>query len=527
MMNRSPRFTSILFALLLSVSAVVAQQPAAKQQQPTADPSATSGKNAAKVAPAGLLPVVLGEGTPGTITKWTGSGIVNTIGNSVMIEDGAGRIGIGTATPTSKLTVRGMIETTLGGYKFPDGTVQTSAFSAGQVVSSLNNLKGDVTIAAGANITITPSGKTLIIAAPNSLTSISHDATITGNGTSGSPLGVAIPVNLIGSGPDSILNVRHTDGGTGVAVEGSVRVKASDFSVPGFASFAVQAIGGKASAGSGGDGVSAAGGEGLNAGEGVRTVGGNSSGAIGGNGVNARGGDSTNLGVGGFGGHGVTTIGGLGIGAGRSGGIGIIANGGLSQDGATRGDAGQFIGNVEVTGNLSKGGGSFKIDHPLDPENKYLYHSFVESPDMKNIYDGVVKLDANGEAVVELPEWFQALNRDYRYLLTAIGAPAPTLFIAEEVRNNRFKIAGGFPGLKVSWQVTGIRQDAFANKNRIQIEEEKTERERGTFLHPEAFAQPEERAVEWARHPELMRQMKETRLKQMEEMKQKAQSPNR
>jgi hypothetical protein len=95
-----------------------------------------------------------------------------------------------------------------------------------------------------------------------------------------------------------------------------------------------------------------------------------------------------------------------------------------------------------VIGNLSKGGGSFKIDHPLDPANKYLYHSFVESPDMMNVYNGNVVLDANGEAVVVLPDWFEALNRDFRYQLTCIGGFAP-VYIAEEIANNQFKIAGG------------------------------------------------------------------------------------
>ena len=79
------------------------------------------------------------------------------------------------------------------------------------------------------------------------------------------------------------------------------------------------------------------------------------------------------------------------------------------------GYAGYFDGQVQVTGNLSKGGGSFKIDHPLDPANQYLYHSFVESPDMMNIYNGNVTLDDKGEAVVTLPGWFEALNRDFRY----------------------------------------------------------------------------------------------------------------
>jgi hypothetical protein len=115
-------------------------------------------------------------------------------------------------------------------------------------------------------------------------------------------------------------------------------------------------------------------------------------------------------------------------------------------------------------------GGSFKIDHPLDPANKYLCHSFVESPDMKNLYDGVVVLDNKGKAVIELPDWFGILNKDFRYQLTDIGSPGPNLYIAEEIsdmastntntkysssksssnkneKNNssssRFKIAGG------------------------------------------------------------------------------------
>jgi len=186
-------------------------------------------------------------------------------------------------------------------------------------------------------------------------------------------------------------------------------------------------------------------------------------------------------------------------------GAGIFAQGGEGRNGALTGFAGFFQGRVQVTGNLVKGGGAFKIDHPLDPENKYLYHSFVESPDMKNIYDGVATLDASGEATVQLPEWFGALNKDFRYLLTSIGAPSPALYIAEEISDNHFKIAGGKPGTKVSWLVTGIRQDAYANKHRIPVEEAKPEGERGTYLHPDAFNQPEERNVLFVHHPQLIK----------------------
>jgi len=161
----------------------------------------------------------------------------------------------------------------------------------------------------------------------------------------------------------------------------------------------------------------------------------------------------------------------------------------------TNGYAGYFTGKVNVTGTLSKGGGSFKIDHPLDPENKYLYHSFVESPDMKNIYDGVVVLDSTGSALVELPEWFSALNGDFRYQLTPIGGFAP-LYISQEVTDNHFAISGGASGMKVSWQVTGIRHDPFAQANRIPVEEAKGPGERGFYLYPAAYGLPLSRGID-------------------------------
>jgi hypothetical protein len=146
-----------------------------------------------------------------------------------------------------------------------------------------------------------------------------------------------------------------------------------------------------------------------------------------------------------------------------------------------------LVGNLSVSGNMSKGSGSFIIDHPLDPRNKNLSHSFVESPDMMNLYQGLAVLDEHGEAWVELPGYFEALNRDFRYQLTAIGSAAPGLHVAAEVSGNRFKIAGGKPEMKVSWQVSGIRHDPYANAHRIKVEEEKSDDARGHYLHPELF----------------------------------------
>jgi hypothetical protein len=143
-------------------------------------------------------------------------------------------------------------------------------------------------------------------------------------------------------------------------------------------------------------------------------------------------------------------------------------------------------GNVNIKGNLAKGGGSFKIDHPVDPLNKYLYHSFVESPDMMNVYNGNIITDKHGVATVLMPDYFEALNRDFRYQLTVIGQFAQAI-VAQEIDKNHFVIKTTKPGVKVSWQVTGIRQDAYANAHRIQVEEEKPQAERGRYLHPDAF----------------------------------------
>jgi hypothetical protein len=173
--------------------------------------------------------------------------------------------------------------------------------------------------------------------------------------------------------------------------------------------------------------------------------------------------------------------------------------------------AGRFSGNVTISGNLSKAGGSFEIDHPLDPENMVLRHSFVESPDMMNVYNGNVSLDERGEAWIDLPEWFEALNKAYRYQLTAIGGPAPNLHVAQEVHNNRFRIAGGEAGMRVSWQVTGIRHDPWAEANRIVVEEYKAPDTRGFYLYPELYGRPAYQSMEWALRPQIMQQLEERR----------------
>ena len=154
----------------------------------------------------------------------------------------------------------------------------------------------------------------------------------------------------------------------------------------------------------------------------------------------------------------------------------------MAETKSATGFAGYFKGSVYVTGTLFKAAGSFRIDHPQDPDRRWLSHSFVESPDMMNVYNGTIVLDAGGRATVSLPGYFETLNRDYRYQLTPIGAAAPSLHVAGKVAGNEFQIAGGSPGQEVSWQVTGIRQDDYANEHRIEVETAKSKAEQGTRM---------------------------------------------
>ena len=225
---------------------------------------------------------------------------------------------------------------------------------------------------------------------------------------------------------------------------------------------------------------------------GIYATGGAATDAGGAPGIIASGGDSGS--IGGEAGAGLIATGGSDLEG--VGGIGAVISAGSGRPDLGSGTAAIFHGDVTVVGNmlvagtLVKNAGSFRIDHPLDPAHKYLSHSFVESPDMKNVYDGIAVLDANGVAWVELPEWFEALNRDFRYQLTALGVPAPGLFIASEVQRNHFEIAGGQPGARVSWMITGIRQDPYANAHRIPVEEAKPENEQGSYLNPDLYGQP-------------------------------------
>jgi hypothetical protein len=171
---------------------------------------------------------------------------------------------------------------------------------------------------------------------------------------------------------------------------------------------------------------------------------------------------------------------------------------------SSSGYAGYFNGRLTATGTKS-----FQIDHPLDPENYYLNHFCTEGPEPYNAYKGSVILDERGEAWVQLPDYFESVNRDPTITLTPVGAPMPSLHVAVEVQGNRFKIAGGVPGKKVFWRVEAIRNDPWVQRYGYQTVQPKEAERKGMYLHPELYGQPEDRRI-GVKVPELDTSSKST-----------------
>jgi hypothetical protein len=149
-----------------------------------------------------------------------------------------------------------------------------------------------------------------------------------------------------------------------------------------------------------------------------------------------------------------------------------------------------YLANLSCSGNKN-----FVIDHPLDPANKTLTHSCIESNERLLMYSGTVVTDDNGNATVQLPSYFEALNINYRYQLTVVGREFAQARVENEISNNQFSIKTDKPQIKICWEVMGDRNDAYCKAHPFVVEQEKKPEERGKYLMPELFGQPKEMRI--------------------------------
>lgn len=516
----------------LPASAFMHASPAGAQGNTATEAASSSAPN---LPPAG----VTGKGTKNFVPLWTGA---TTLGNSVIYETG-GNLGIGTKTPQAEVDVVGNgvrgIQATVPGTQaaisgiataIKGGTTGTYGQSSDPTGNGVFGMDNAATGGIGTiGISQATSGSSTGVFGQSASTSgagVAGNATAKTGGVTG-VLGTALSTGQFSTG---VSGYELAKTGQVYGVSGSSNsAGANSAGVYGVENATTGAVSGVA----GNTNSTTNGAAGVNGFEGAATgavfgvFGGTNSTTNGAAGLSGYEGAATGLVSGVIGGTASTSGSGVAGYASATSGPAIGVNGQTTSPGGAGGaftnlsggkslvligngsnfaqvfnvDAGGdgfYAGNLTVKGNVSKGGGSFKIDHPLDPANKYLSHSFVESPDMMNVYNGNITTNRHGLATVNLPEYFEALNGEFRYQLTVIGQFAQAI-VAKKIASNRFVIRTSKPGVEVSWQVTGIRHDAYANQYRIPVEEDKAVGEQGYYLHPEVFGQAESKSISAAR----------------------------
>jgi hypothetical protein len=174
---------------------------------------------------------------------------------------------------------------------------------------------------------------------------------------------------------------------------------------------------------------------------------------------------------------------------------------GLSQPAAGWGigvlGAGNYYGVFSQGNTAATGTKTFIIDHPKDPAHKMLKHFSIESNEVLNMYRGIDVFDTNGKATISLPDYYDSINMNPSYQLTPIGAAMPNLYIAREISNGKFVVAGGEPNKKVSWQITAERNDPYMQQNPEQREVVVTKKgeRKGKYLNPELHGQSKEKGM--------------------------------
>lgn len=527
---------SVPYALKAADAETLGGVPASQFLKTSSGATAGQGTNAASsptpisnsnAAPTGS---VTGTGTKGFLPIWTGA---TSQANSALFQSSAGNLGLATASPTQKFEVdfgnalvRGPtnfggagataaifigdaqhpIEAiwntglSLGAFLVPQALfiqdrtgnvgIGTTSPSAGLNVVANSGLAGDFRSAKVGSTAVSVHG------GPGSAKAIGGTGFRAVGGANASDGGTGgVGGSFVGGNATGINNIGQ--GGIGGQFAGGSGPQGFGFT----GGIGLVSVGGKGSdVGVGGDGAHMAGGFGLGGGTGIVADGG--------------GGDPSGCGGEFHGGPGVSQSGGFAcVGGGNDDRVDVGADGidagSVASPLGNETYAGNFSGDLNVTGQIFAGSKDFRIDHPLDPANRYLSHASVESSEMKNIYDGTVTTDSQGDAIVDLPNWFEAVNGDFRYQLTVVGQFAQAI-VSRKIANHQFSIKTDKPGVEVCWQVTGVRRDAFAKVHALVVEEMKPGNLRGFYIHPELYGQPAERQIEWARHPAMMHRFAET-----------------
>ncbi len=503
---------SVPYALKAADAATLGGLPASAFA--LAGSAGASGFSASSITPNATSAVTTTGGTANKIAKFSGT---STIVNSTLFDNGT-QVGVGTSSPTATLTVGGTSAFN-GAMSFnPVGTATSSTAYDSQQVKMYGSVYNSSSKAAATphfiwqveptgNNTSSPGGTLNLLASPNSGGASETGLYLNTNGTIHFASGQTFPGGSGGSG--TITGVTAGTGLSGGGTSGNVSLKVNTAVVP-------TLTGNNTFTGT--DTFVASINENLdinidntnkntgNISPGLRF--GNASGE----GVSSQrtSGGSNQFGLDLYTDYfarvSITEAGDVGIDATPPDDVKLFVNDDGTQSGAelfrTNGLGGVCF--IDTDGDLGCGGAisgnaaSFKIDHPLDPANKYLVHSSVASSEMLNIYSGNVTTDGSGSATVNLPDWFEAENGDFRYQLTAIGRDARA-WVSQEVSNKVFRVSTSEPNVKVSWQITAARQDRYAKTHPAVVEQEKPANERGYYEHPELFGQPREKAISWAR----------------------------
>ncbi|MEP0773701.1 MAG: hypothetical protein HRF46_05015 [Acidobacteriota bacterium] len=440
-----------------------------------------------------------GGGTSGDVTLSVAPGGIT----APLLADGA-------------VTFPKLADGSVGATKLAPASVGAAHLAPGTAVTALNGLANAVTLAAGSNISITSSGNTLTIAATGGgggdITAVFAGTGLTGGGTSGdvtlgvAPGGITTPLLAEGAvtfpklADGTVTSAKLADAAVTAAKLAPASVGAAQLA-PGTA---VTALNGLANA------VTLAAGSNISITPSGNTL---TIAATGGSG------DITAV----FAGQAGTsrTVTDLSAITRQTGVVGIsdhpLGTGVYGQANAANSQAtglwGQSTHGVAVYGSSSNGYAAFwngavgqngpatmaaaavRVDHPADPAERYLELPLAASGERTVTLDGAVHLDGAGAAEVRLPAWFARVTENHRYQLTAIGAAAPSLHIARELEGDTFAVAGGVPGQKVSWQITGSRRDPWAVAHPSTPEPAKPAEERGSLLHPELYGRPPESAL--------------------------------